>query len=164
METREIVVGLESSAASAAALRWAADEAVRRGSSLRVVHSWQLPSGDELASGPAYREVTAADARARATRWLGEALGAPGTRAGWVLDIVEGPPGPVLVDRARDAAMLVVGTGDHVGLRRVVEGSVSHYCLSHATCPVVAVPAPAGEKAKGSKGRREAVSTPGPLL
>lgn len=163
METREIVVGLEGSEAAAAALRWAADEAHRRGASLRVVHSWQLPSGDELAAGAAFREVTAADARARATRWLAEALGSAGTHAGWVLDIVEGPPGPVLVERARGAALLVVGTGEHVGIRRLVEGSVSHYCLSHATCPVVAVPAPTPEKAKAAK-RREAVGSPGPLL
>ena len=162
METREIVVGLEGSEAAAAALRWAAEEARRRGASLRVVHSWQLPSGDELASGAAFREVTAADARARATRWLGDALGSTGTHAGWVLDIVEGPPGPVLVDRARGAALLVVGTGEHVGIRRLVEGSVSHYCLSHASCPVVAVPAPT-EKAKVSK-RREPVGSPAPLL
>jgi nucleotide-binding universal stress UspA family protein len=35
----------------------------------------------------------------------------------------------------------VVGTGEHTGVRRLLEGSVSHYCLSHAACPVVAVPA-----------------------
>ena len=35
--------------------------------------------------------------------------------------------------------LLVVGTQEHVGLRRAVLGSVSHYCL-HARCPVVAVP------------------------
>ena len=29
----------------------------------------------------------------------------------------------------------------HVGIGRIVSGSVSHYCLSHAQCPVVAVPA-----------------------
>jgi nucleotide-binding universal stress UspA family protein len=35
----------------------------------------------------------------------------------------------------------VVGTQEHTGLRRAVAGSVSHYCLSHADVPVVAVPA-----------------------
>jgi hypothetical protein len=34
----------------------------------------------------------------------------------------------------------VVGTREHTGWGRVLGGSVSHYCLSHAHCPVVAVP------------------------
>ena len=38
-------------------------------------------------------------------------------------------------------ALLVVGTKEHVGISRIVAGSISHYCLSHAQCPVVAVPA-----------------------
>jgi nucleotide-binding universal stress UspA family protein len=44
--------------------------------------------------------------------------------------------------QSEEADLLVVGTGDHVGLGRLLVGSVSHYCLSHAKCPVVAVPAP----------------------
>jgi nucleotide-binding universal stress UspA family protein len=53
-----------------------------------------------------------------------------------------GPPGPVLVDAAAGALMLVVGSREHHPLYRLVHGSVSHYCLSRARCPVVAVPAP----------------------
>ena len=44
--------------------------------------------------------------------------------------------------RSKDAKLVVVGTREHVGLDRLLAGSVSHYCLSHAACPVVAVPAP----------------------
>ena len=40
-----------------------------------------------------------------------------------------------------ETALLVVGTKVHVGISRIVAGSISHYCLSHAQCPVVAVPA-----------------------
>ena len=39
-----------------------------------------------------------------------------------------------------------MGTREHAGLRRLLSGSVSHYCLSHAVCPVVAVPAPASDR------------------
>jgi nucleotide-binding universal stress UspA family protein len=81
-----------------------------------------------------------------------------------VLDVVEGPAGPVLVERARRAALLVVGTREHVGLRRLVAGSVSHYCLSHAECPVVAV----AEKIRVRVGvpplRRQQPTSMGPLL
>jgi nucleotide-binding universal stress UspA family protein len=59
----------------------------------------------------------------------------------WTLDVQPGAPGPVHVERSRGALVLVVGTQEHTGLRRAVAGSVSHYCLSHADVPVVAVPA-----------------------
>lgn len=58
----------------------------------------------------------------------------------WTLTQVDGKPGPELVKAARNASLLVVGTGEHVGIDRFIEGSVSHYCLRHAPIPVVAVP------------------------
>jgi nucleotide-binding universal stress UspA family protein len=61
---------------------------------------------------------------------------------GWTLKCFAGDPGPVLREQAKDADLLVVGTGEHVGLGRLLVGSVSHQCLTHAKCPVVAVPAP----------------------
>ena len=48
----------------------------------------------------------------------------------------------MLVDVSIYSRLLVVGTGEHVGLGRIMLGSTSHYCLGHAPCPVVAVPAP----------------------
>ena len=59
----------------------------------------------------------------------------------WSLEFAVGKAGRALLHRSRDAHLLVVGTGEHVGLGRVLLGSTSHYCLSHASCPVVAVPA-----------------------
>jgi nucleotide-binding universal stress UspA family protein len=60
----------------------------------------------------------------------------------WILQFASGDTGPVLVRQSRDARLLVVGTREHVGLGRLVSSSVSHYCLSHAVCPVVAVRPP----------------------
>ena len=34
----------------------------------------------------------------------------------------------------------MIGTQEHTGLGRLLVGSVSHYCLAHACCPLVAVP------------------------
>lgn len=60
---------------------------------------------------------------------------------GWLLEYTGGPAaGPVLVAESEHALVLVVGTREHTGLDRIISGSVSHYCLSHATRPVVAVP------------------------
>jgi nucleotide-binding universal stress UspA family protein len=60
---------------------------------------------------------------------------------GWRLKVFSGEAGPILVAESVGAALLVVGTKEHVGIGRILSGSVSHYCLSHARCPVVAVPA-----------------------
>jgi nucleotide-binding universal stress UspA family protein len=59
---------------------------------------------------------------------------------GWTLEFVLDDPGPALVTRSAEAALLVVGTHEHVGLARLVSGSVSRCCLSHAKCPTVIVP------------------------
>jgi Universal stress protein family len=59
----------------------------------------------------------------------------------WSLKFAMGKTGQILVDMSRHSRLLVVGTGEHVGLGRIMLGSTSHYCLRHASCPVVAVPA-----------------------
>ena len=61
-------------------------------------------------------------------------------RPDWLIQFAA-EPGPFLVRQSRDAQLLVVGTREHAGLGRLLVGSISHYCLSRAVCPVVAVPA-----------------------
>lgn len=141
MERQQVLVGVDETASSAAALRWAASFARLTGATLRVVHTWSLPAGQVLPAPEPYLVAATTDARARATRFVQDTLGTEAEQTRWVLDVDEGRPGPALVRRSPDAALLVVGTGDHVGVRRLLEGSVSHYCLSRAGCPVVAVPA-----------------------
>jgi nucleotide-binding universal stress UspA family protein len=57
-----------------------------------------------------------------------------------VLRIAQGDVGDVLVRLSSHADLLVVGTRKPVRGRRYLAGSVSHYCISHASCPVVTVP------------------------
>jgi hypothetical protein len=59
---------------------------------------------------------------------------------------------------AERAALSVVGTREHVGLGRLLSGSVSHYCLSHALCPIVAAPAPS--PLAGSSARSRTTTAP----
>jgi nucleotide-binding universal stress UspA family protein len=139
---REIVVGIDDGPAAAAAVRWAAEQATVTGRPLRVVHAWQLSTFEQATGSKQYVEAALADARARATSWVLDALGANAPEFRWSLDVVEGPPGPALVELSRAAHLLVLGTREHTGLRRTILGSVSHYCLSHAAAPVVAVPRP----------------------
>jgi nucleotide-binding universal stress UspA family protein len=161
-----IAVGLDEGPASAAALRWAADHSRTTGLPLRVIHAWQLSAlgAAAVTSGAGdYLQAATEDARARATRWVLDALGGDSAEIRWTLDIVEGPPGPALVGLSRNAKALVLGTREHTGLRRAVVGSVSHYCLSHAVPPVVAVPADLPTPAAAGSGHG-GMTAPPPLL
>jgi nucleotide-binding universal stress UspA family protein len=85
-----IVVGIDGSGASRAALRWAAEQSRLTGIPLRVVHAWQMPElpAAAIAFGAArYGEAAAADARARATRWVRDTLDGDGTDLRWTLDV-----------------------------------------------------------------------------
>ena len=65
----------------------------------------------------------------------------------------DGEPGPAVVEEAREwgADLVVVGSRGHTGLRRLFEGSVAHYVVDHAHCPVEVVHArhAEGEKSDG---------------
>jgi nucleotide-binding universal stress UspA family protein len=161
----DIVVGIDESQASAAALRWAVAHAKDSDVRLRLVHAWQMSAAASEAvamGGGGYLEAAAADARARATRWVLETLGSSAADVGWTLEVHEGGAGAVLAAAARQRAQLiVVGTQEHQGLRRAISGSVSHYLLSHADVPVVAVPAtPVAHKRRD----RADATVPGPLF
>lgn len=138
-QTSELVVGMDGSSAAAAALNWAADQSVATGAPIRIVHVWQLGAAQVESATPSFYEASVADARARATRWVQSALQERATTVPWVLDVAEGPTGAVLTERSRHATAVVLGTGEHHGLRRLLTGSVSHYVLSHALPPVIAV-------------------------
>jgi nucleotide-binding universal stress UspA family protein len=162
----EIVVGVDDGPAAAAAVRWAAEQSRLVGPPLCVVHAWQMNAFEAaaVASGSGNAELleaASATARARATKWVRDALGPAGDRIRWRLEVVEAAPGSALVAESRGAHLLVIGTQEHTGLHRAVFGSVSHYCLAHAQVPVVAVSAtqPTPHKAKN----RDVFATPGPL-
>jgi len=55
--------------------------------------------------------------------------------------VVQGHPAQVLLEAARGAQMLVVGSRGHGTLAGMLLGSVSQHCVQHAPCPVLVVPA-----------------------
>ena len=137
-----IVVGVDGSPGSAAALDFALTEGRSRGLGVEVVTAW-LSNPRQV--GSAFADpVDAGRALARALQEL--ALGAasargtsrpPVTRV-----VVHDHPGRVLAARSEGAAMVVVGSGRHSSASRKVLGSVGEYCLRHSTAPVVVVPEP----------------------
>ena len=138
----EIVVGVERSRTAVAALRWAAEQARVSGSRLRGVHAVALArstSSPGVAGAPVVEkpldELDRTYVEQVASVW-----DSVRPESDWELQFIRDAPGPTLVAQSSHASLLVVGTRDHVGINRIVSGSVSHYCLSHASCPVVAVP------------------------
>jgi nucleotide-binding universal stress UspA family protein len=133
-----IVVGIDGSANAQSALEWAVGEARARHGRLRVVHSWSTPYDWQVETMfPVDEDKLRDAARARLER----AVDAADTHDVDVeRTLLEGDARHVLVDAARDADLLVVGTRGHGRMTEALLGSVSMYCAHHAGCPVVLVP------------------------
>jgi nucleotide-binding universal stress UspA family protein len=132
-----IVVGLDGSEGSVAALQWAAQQAHLTGSSLEVVMSWEWPQyGFGLMLPDNYDP--ASDARKMLEDAIQKVRGAfNGVKFNPV--VVEGHPAPVLVEAARGADLLVVGSRGHGEFSGMLLGSVSQYCTHHVSCPITIV-------------------------
>jgi nucleotide-binding universal stress UspA family protein len=145
----EIVVGLDESPSSKAALDWAVEQAKSAGAVLRAVHALDWPTGLSATGFPApvnLMDVSRDELHESYRQKITALFDAVSPRPEWILQVASGDAGEVLVQQSKDARLLVVGTREHVGLARMWSGSVSHYCLSHAECPVVAVPASTADR------------------
>jgi nucleotide-binding universal stress UspA family protein len=132
-----VVVGVDGSAVSSAAVAFAADVAVREGTTLRAVLA--VPPGTDALGfvvGPDDPEVTEARA-ALAEAVAGLAVEHPDLDVERVL--VQTHPVEALLRASRAARLLVVGSRGLGGLRGMVLGSVSREALLHASCPVAVV-------------------------
>jgi nucleotide-binding universal stress UspA family protein len=150
-----IVVGIDRSAAGVAALDWALSQAVQRGVALTAVRAWSVPPytvyypvGTALSDMDAEAQHAALDlAEEMVKEATGRVAGADGVQVSAVALL--GAPQQVLLDAARDAQLLVVGSRGAGPLSRAVLGSVSSSVLHHAPCPVAVVPEQAGAEATG---------------
>jgi nucleotide-binding universal stress UspA family protein len=135
-----IAVGVDGSPVSIAALRWAVEEAAATGREVRAIAAWSYapalePGGvvmpaDEMAA--AHRR-TLEEVIRRAT---GEHPTVPVVPA-----LVEEDPVEALLEAAKYASLLVLGSHGRGRLKTALLGSVSARCLRRATCPVVIIPA-----------------------
>jgi nucleotide-binding universal stress UspA family protein len=137
----EIVVGLNRSPSGRAAWSWASAYSRSCGDRLRAVHVFEETNSPlAWARAPGSTERGDTQSRDVVRRELEAIFAASVPEPDWQLDFLDGQVGTVLLEQARHARMLVIGTREHVGVDRVVHGSVSHFCLNRAHCPVVAVP------------------------
>lgn len=138
-----IVVGVDGTPASHAALVWATEGAARRGVQLRIVHGLGMPvvigahgAADRVAvedlRETGHDLLTAAAAYVRRAR--------PEVDVATVLAPEDAPA--VLLNEAVHEDILVVGSRGLGGVRAIMLGSVSTRSSAHAPCPVVVVPHP----------------------
>ncbi len=140
---KRIVVGVDGSDAALSAARWALHEAHRCGATLTLVHVWESSIG-LIGCSPRQASHIAGfvDAAQRVLDRVEKRLRAEPESAYVELDpvLIPGDPGPVLVDESTDADMLVVGSHGRGTPGSSVLGSVSAYCVHHATCSTLVVP------------------------
>jgi len=137
-----VIVGLDDAAASRAAHQWAAAYAHATGGNLRAVHVLDWPIGLNTAAVKSGTRLCVPQQEIAEPYWRGMHRVFDGTNSpqGSRLQFAQGDVGDVLVRLSANAELLVVGTRQPVRGRPYLTGSVSHYCVSHASCPVVTIP------------------------
>jgi nucleotide-binding universal stress UspA family protein len=134
-----IVVGVDGSPSSVAALEWAFGQAILTGSVVEAVCAWHYPHTFGVAI------PDNADYGALAEETLAKAI--TGARnADHAYDAVpvrpiavKAQPAHALLEQAKGATLLVVGSRGHGGFGEALLGSVGQHVLHHAPCPVVVV-------------------------
>jgi nucleotide-binding universal stress UspA family protein len=135
-----VLVGVDGSPESGAALKYAVAEAGRRGARLRVVATYFPEYAVHGRTQPLTASETGieVDIEAQTRRMVEEALvddAAP------PVDIVvaAGPAAGVLIDKSGEVDVLVLGHRGRGGFASMLLGSVSLQCVLHAHCPVIVV-------------------------
>jgi nucleotide-binding universal stress UspA family protein len=131
-----IVVGIDGSAASNDALRWAARQASLTGGPLDVIMTWEWPASlgwsvpipDDYDPETEVRQIV--DGAVEAA--LGEYPGVKAERR-----VINGHPSTVLVEATKGADLLVIGSRGHGEFVGMLLGSVSEFCTTNAHCPVL---------------------------
>lgn len=143
---RQVVVGVDGSKPSQAALRFAATTAAETFAPLVLVTAWH-PAPAETWEAAYWTSVdpgaglgetarrAAEDVVSEAEREARQAYPDLQTRT----EVIGGPADRVLADCSADAALVVVGARGRGGFTGLLLGSVSHGVIHRASCPVAVV-------------------------
>jgi len=147
-QTGRIVVGVDGSPGSLAALHWAVREASGRRLAVHAVTAWEFPVESTFADTGT---VSGLHPLVVAEKILVSALLDTGVAADGetvTTALIKGHPAEVLMQIAEGADLLVVGSRGHGTIFGALLGSVSHYVAAHAACPVVVIKPVANEPPK----------------
>lgn len=135
-----IVVGVDGSLSSRAALRWAVRQATFTGGTVDAIIAWQIPAlVQSYGWAPLYVEESG-DFEEAAKQTVEAVVNAEVEPADIHLvksQVIQGHPAQVLLDAAAGADLLVVGSRGHGAFAEALLGSVGQYCVHHAHCPVL---------------------------
>ncbi|QLJ03169.1 universal stress protein [Streptomyces sp. NEAU-sy36] len=139
-QRERIVVGVDGSEGSKQALNWAVRQAGLTGGWVEAVIAWDVPQFHGALGWlpPSSSDEAVMEGRARddVTRAVEEAVAAhPTVQVSTVVRY--GTPAGVLLEAARGAALLVVGSRGLGGFKGLLLGSVAQHCVQHAPCPVL---------------------------
>ncbi len=134
-QQRPVVVGIDGSECSTAALEWAATYAQATGTAVRAVAVWRGPSTYEFDVGGGAWDREGACRKSAENQVASVAARHPDLEID--LDVVHGGAAEILVEASEDAALLVVGNRGRGGFAALILGSTSSYCVHAAHCPVV---------------------------
>jgi nucleotide-binding universal stress UspA family protein len=150
-----VLVGVDGSPESGAALRYAVAEADRRGARLRVVSTY-FP---EYSVHGRTQPVTASegaievDLEKETRRMVEDALAGDSPQPPVEIVVAAGPAAGVLIDKSAEVDVLVLGHRGRGGFASMLLGSVGLQCVQHARCPVIVV-RPRGESELASTAER----------
>jgi nucleotide-binding universal stress UspA family protein len=135
--SHHILVGVDGSPHSAAALRWALQEAESHRGEVTALFAWQIP----FLSFPGAFERDELEARAK--DFLIQTVRAITARPAVPLQTVvaEGDPAQSLIEAAKGADLLALGSRGHSPVAGLLLGSVCQAAAATAPCPVVVVKA-----------------------
>ncbi|GIF45239.1 universal stress protein [Actinoplanes xinjiangensis] len=143
-QDHRIVVGVDNSAGSAQALRWALAHARLTGGSVEAVTAWQLPPVYASAYGWTPTGIDDAGIIRYAEKTLAETVaqvqGEDDHPVSITTRVMEGPAAQVLLDAGKGAELMVLGSRGYGAFSGMLLGSVSQYCVQYATCPTVVIP------------------------
>jgi nucleotide-binding universal stress UspA family protein len=135
-----VVVGVDGSDPSVAALSWASRYGAATGATVRAVRVWHYPTSAGLPPGKTPEPVeTEVEGWVRDELTQAVTKANPDSSAQVETKIVYGHPAQALIDESRGESLLVLGHRGHGGFAEALTGSIVIHCVNHAACPVVVV-------------------------
>jgi len=131
----KVVVGVDGSSHSDAALRWALADAEKHGGQVTALFVWQVP----FSSFPGLYDREALEKAAKEFVIERVSAVAPTPSVPLLPLVAEGDAAEALVIASQDSDLLVLGTRGRSPLAGLLVGSVSVQCAAAARCPVVLI-------------------------
>ena len=135
-----VVVGVDGSDPSLAALSWASRYGAATGATVRAVRVWHYPTSAGLPPGKTPQPVEG-EVEGWERNDLSEAVAKATLDPSAQIEtkIVYGHPAQALIDESSGQSLLVVGHRGHGAFTAALTGSIAFHCVNHATCPVVVI-------------------------